>query len=81
MTSRDKRRRKILKEKASSIRFEEICNFLESNGFVGRQKSTSHRAYSHPDHPTAFVNIQSEKGLAKEYQVEQVRKLFDQLNL
>lgn len=68
-----------------NISFVELCHLVEGLGFIlDRQEGTSHRIYQHPallDRIEARVNIQSDHGKAKPYQVRQILDLIDKHNL
>ncbi|MBU1661905.1 MAG: toxin HicA [Chloroflexi bacterium] len=63
------------------IRFQDLCKV--SDPFLGetRQKSSSHRIYKTPWYGDPRVNIQNHKGMAKAYQVRQVLKAIDRLEV
>lgn len=65
-----------------NIRFDELCRLLEAVGFAHARTRGSHTLYTHPDHPTLLVNLQSgSDGKAKVYQVKQVLAMIDEHEL
>jgi hypothetical protein len=76
-----------IKASPNNVRFEEICAFAESLGFVrkikrGRKKSgTSHNyKYLHPK-LKEVLNFQNNKGQAVPYQVRQLLRIIRDNNL
>ena len=61
------------------IRFADLCRVCDHCFGTARQCGTSHRVYRMPWHGDPRVNIQSDKGMAKAYQVRQVLKAIDRL--
>lgn len=66
---------KLLKKAQNSptnLRFEELCQLAECNGFIFKgQISTSHRKYQRPGYKS-IMNFQDDHGKAKDYQVRQL---------
>ncbi|OGW16438.1 MAG: hypothetical protein A3G93_00010 [Nitrospinae bacterium RIFCSPLOWO2_12_FULL_45_22] len=62
------------------LRFNEFCNLIEAFGFIHRRQKGSHVIYGRPDIPE-FVNIQSDRGKAKSYQVKQFLQLIEKYDL
>ena len=56
----------------SSVRFSDLCKVCDHYFGDARQKSSSHRIYKKPWQGDPRLNIQSQKGMAKPYQVRQV---------
>ncbi len=77
------RKRKPL-EKAlagsKNIRFNEMVALVEAFGFRLSRVSGSHHVFVHPQVPE-LVNLQSQGGKAKPYQVRQFLTLVEQYNL
>ena len=61
------------------VRFADLCRVCDFFFGKARQKSSSHRIYKTPWQGDPRVNIQSEKGMAKAYQVSQVVHALEQL--
>lgn len=61
------------------VRFADICKVCEYYFGKARQGSSSHRIYKTPWQGDPRVNIQNDKGKAKEYQVRQVLKAIARL--
>lgn len=62
-----------------NVRFVDICKVCECYFGKARQGSSSHRIYKTPWQGDPRVNIQNDKGKAKEYQVRQVLKAIARL--
>jgi hypothetical protein len=63
------------------IRFQDlrqVCDFFFGEA---RHKSSSHRIYKTPWQGDPRVNIQNDKGMAKAYQVRQVVKAIERLEV
>jgi hypothetical protein len=63
------------------IRFQDlrqVCDFFFGEA---RHKSSSHRIYKTPWQGDPRVNIQNDKGMAKAYQVRQVLKAIERLEV
>ena len=65
----------------SGIYFQDLCKVCDSFFGEARQKSSSHRIYKTPWYGDPRVNIQNHKGIAKAYQVRQVLKAIDRLEV
>jgi hypothetical protein len=65
----------------NGVRFADLCSVC--NHFFGkpRKGSSSHRVYKTPWTGDPRVNIQNKKGYAKAYQVKQVLKAIERLEL
>ena len=61
-----------MKANPASTRFSELCSVCEHYFGTPRQSGTSHRIYKTPWPGDPRVNIQSNRGKAKAYQVRQV---------
>ena len=61
------------------IHFSDLCILCDHFFGEARQKASSHRIYKTPWLGDPRVNIQSEKGMAKAYQVRQVLKAIKRL--
>ncbi len=75
--------RKVL-EKARSgsrnIAFRDLVSLVEAIGFVKRRTRGSHHLFKHPQVPE-LVNLQSDKGKAIPYQIDQVLRIIDTYRL
>jgi hypothetical protein len=63
------------------IRFADLCKVCEHYFGQARQTGGSHRVYKTPWIGDPRVNIQSDKGKAKAYQVRQVLKAIERLEI
>ena len=61
------------------VRFGDLCKVCEHYFGTPRQVGTSHRVYKTPWAGDPRVNIQSEKGKGKAYQIRQVLRAIDWL--
>lgn len=61
------------------IRFTDLCRVCDFYFGKARQRNSSHRVYKTPWQGDPRVNIQSDKGMAKAYQVRQVVRAIEQL--
>ena len=76
MTKADKLNQKI-RRNPNNIKFQDLINWLENNGFTLDRVNGSHHIFVHPTIETP-VNIQKKKdGTAKTYQVKQAIKIID----
>jgi predicted RNA binding protein YcfA (HicA-like mRNA interferase family) len=58
-------------ESPSGLRFEEACQLAECYGYVFARQRGSHRLYKRDGSPRV-MNLQADRGMAKEYQVRQL---------
>ena len=72
---------KRLKQSPDNIRFVELCKICERHFGKARQMGTSHRIYKTPWPGDPRVNIQEENGKGKAYQVRQVTKALERLEI
>lgn len=63
------------------VRFKDLCLVCDHYFGEARQKASSHRTYKTPWIGDPRVNIQNEKGMAKAYQVKQVLKAIERLEM
>lgn len=63
------------------VRFTDLCKVCDLYFGQPRQASGSHRVYKTPWRGDPRVNIQNDKGRAKAYQVKQVIKAIERLEL
>jgi hypothetical protein len=64
-----------------SIRYVDLCRVCDFYFGRPRQKGSSHRVYKTPWPGDPRVNIQNEQGRAKAYQVRQVLKAIERLEV
>ena len=72
---------KQMKQNPRNVRFADLCKICDLYFGQARQKNTSHRIYKTPWQGYPRVNIQNQKGKAKAYQVKQVLKAIDRLEV
>ncbi len=72
---------KQMKQSPKDVRFVDLCKICDLYFGQARQKNSSHRIYKTPWQGDSRVNIQSRKGKAKAYQVKQVLKAIDRLEV
>jgi hypothetical protein len=65
----------------AGVRFADICKVCDHFFGQARQSTGSHRVYKTPWIGDPRVNIQNEKGKAKSYQVKQVLKAIERLEV
>ena len=68
-----------MRENPKGVRFADLCKVCDYCFGLPRQKGTSHRVYRMPWQGDPRVNIQSDKGKAKAYQVRQVLAAIERL--
>jgi hypothetical protein len=64
-----------------NVKFVELCAVCEFYFGKPRQSGTSHRIYKTPWQGDPRINIQNHKGKAKAYQVKQVLKAIERLEV
>jgi len=62
-----------------NVRFSELCRVCDFYFGEPRQRGTSHRVYKTPWAGDPRVNVQSQGGKARAYQVRQVLKAIERL--
>lgn len=72
---------KKFKQNPASVRFKDLCKVCEYYFGQARQTGSSHRIYKTPWQGDPRVNIQNSKGRAKAYQVKQVLKAIERLEV
>jgi hypothetical protein len=72
---------KQMKQSPKDVRFVDLCKICDLYFGQVRQKNSSHRIDKTPWQGDPRVNIQSRKGKAKAYQVKQVLKAIDRLEV
>lgn len=65
----------------TNVRLADLERLLKAMGFRLARVSGSHRIWQHPDIPDAMINLQSDRGQVKPYQVRQFLKLVEHYNL
>ena len=70
-----------MKRNPQDVRFTDLCKVCERYFGVPRQGGSSHRIYQTPWPGDPRVNIQNKKGKARAYQVRQVLKALERLEL
>ncbi len=65
----------------AGVRFTDICKVCDHFFGQARQSSGSHQVYKTPWIGDPRVNIQNDKGKAKSYQVKQVLKAIERLEI
>ena len=70
-----------MRNNTSGIRFADLCKVCEHFFGQARQTSGSHRVYKTPWIGDPRVNVQNDKGKAKVYQVRQVLKAIEQMEI
>lgn len=70
-----------IRENPGGVRFADLCRVCEHYFGPARQTSGSHRVYKTPWIGDPRVNIQNNKGYAKAYQVKQVLKAIERLEI
>ncbi len=74
MTSREKRFEKIFLAREKEYRLEEIRNFLEFYGYMGKQKATSHVTFRKKN--CEPIRLVVHHGKVKQYYVKQMVKIL-----
>ncbi len=80
MAKIDKMLRQI-KETPQNVRFIDLCKVCEYYFGNPRQTGSSHRVYKTPWQGDPRVNVQNNKGKAKAYQVKQVLRAIERLEV
>lgn len=70
-----------MRQNPKGIRFRDLCRVCDFYFGEPRQKATSHRIYKTPWQGDPRVNLQDDKGMAKTYQVRQVLKAIERLEM
>jgi hypothetical protein len=70
-----------MKRNPKDVRFSDLCKVCDHYFGKARQGWSSHRVYRTPWQGDPRVNIQSKKGKARAYQVRQVLKAIERLEL
>ncbi len=72
---------KQLKHNPENVQFADLCRICEHYFGKLRQSGSSHRVYKTPWQGDPRVNIQNNRGKAKAYQVKQVLKAIERLEV
>jgi hypothetical protein len=72
---------KELRNNPKDVKFVDLCKIFEFYFVKPRQTSTSHRIYKTPWQGDPRVYIQNHKGKAKAYQVKQVLKAIERMEV
>jgi len=70
-----------LKQNPANVRFADLCKVCDHYFGEARQSGSSHRIYKTPWQGDPRVNLQNSKGKAKAYQVKQVLKAIERLEV
>jgi hypothetical protein len=70
-----------MKQNPKGVRFSDLCKVCEFYFGKARQDGSSHRVYKTPWQGDPRVNIQNKKGKARAYQVKQVLKALERLEV
>jgi hypothetical protein len=70
-----------MREHPGGVRFADLCKVCDHFFGQARQTSGSHRVYKTPWVGDPRVNIQNHKGHAKAYQVKQILKAIERLEI
>ena len=70
-----------MKRNPKGVRFGDLCKVCDHYLGKSRQSASSHRVHRTPWQGDPRVNIQSKKGKARAYQVRQVLKAIERLEL
>ena len=66
-----------MRNNARVVRFDDLCRVCDHYFGPARQKGSSHRIYRTPWPGDPRVNIQNVRGKAKPYQIKQVLRAID----
>ena len=72
---------KQIKNNPANVRFADLCKICEFYFGKARQSGSSHRIYKTVWQGDPRVNIQNHKGKAKSYQVKQVLRAIERLEV
>jgi hypothetical protein len=71
----------MMRRNPKGVSFNNLCKVCDHYFGEARQTSSSHRIYKTPWQGDPRVNIQDDKGMAKAYQVKQVLKAIERLEV
>jgi len=72
---------KQIKANPKGVQFSDLCKICEHYFGKPRQSGSSHRIYKTPWQGDPRVNIQNKKGKTKSYQVKQVIKAIERMEV
>ena len=72
---------KQFKNNPKNVKFSELCKLCDFYFGDARQSGSSHKVYKTPWRGDPRVNIQNSKGKTKTYQVRQVLKAIERLEV
>jgi len=72
---------KQIKSNPKGVQFSDLCKICKHYFGKPRQSGTSHRIYKTPWQGDPRVNIQNKRGKAKAYQVKQVLKAIERMEV
>ncbi|MCL5062847.1 MAG: hypothetical protein M0Z70_07800 [Nitrospiraceae bacterium] len=70
-----------MRSNPQNVRFADLCMVCDYYFGTARQRGSSHRIYKTPWQGDPRINIQNNKGKAKTYQVKQVLKAIEILEV
>ncbi|WP_342673661.1 toxin HicA [Trichlorobacter lovleyi] len=70
-----------MRNSPTGVRFVDLCKACDHYFGSARQSGSSHRVYKTPWIGDPRVNIQNDKGKAKAYQVKQVLKAIERMEM
>jgi hypothetical protein len=70
-----------MRQNPRGVRFADLCKVCDFYFGEARQKGSSHRIYRTPWQGDPRVNIQDHEGMAKAYQVRQVLRAIERLEV
>lgn len=70
-----------MRNNPKGISFQDLCKVCDFYFGEARQSGSSHRIYKTPWQGDPRVNIQDDRGMAKAYQVRQVLKAIERLEV
>jgi hypothetical protein len=76
-----KKKLKQFRDNPKDVKFSDICTVCEFFFGEPRQPGSSHRIYKTPWQGDPRINIQNSKGKAKAYQVKQVLKAIERMEV
>jgi len=71
----------IMRRNPKGVNFNDLCKVCDHYFGDPRQTGGSHRVYKTPWQGDPRINIQTDKGMAKAYQVKQVLKAIERLEV
>ncbi len=70
-----------MRRNPANVKFRDLCRVCDAYFGQPRKGGTSHRVYKTPWPGDPRVNIQNKRGKAKDYQVKQVLRAIEQLEV